>query len=238
MATRMRALAAALDAISSAEREPDALLADLAERARTVLGCDAASVHLDDAAPTSLVVSGRTIRAPLVAGERTLGVLVAEWRTPPPNGAALAPIAEALARGAAAALQAGRRLAEERAARAEAVRARPHARALIAALQTVVDASRGEDADLAARAKLDGAVKTARLVAHGTLDRLARLAELTEELAEALDPDDQEIAWLMRRDVEAAGEVVRRLQELSRFEEIDASGMAMLDLPASAAEAE
>ncbi|HEV8634597.1 MAG TPA: PAS domain-containing protein, partial [Chloroflexota bacterium] len=81
------------------------------------------------------------------------------------------------------------------------------------------------------RARLDGAVKTARLVAHELNNRLTSLTGLGGMLAES---DDAAVAGLAQRVVDTAtevGELVRRLQELKRFAETTSGvGSPMLDL--------
>jgi hypothetical protein len=81
------------------------------------------------------------------------------------------------------------------------------------------------------RARLDGAIKTARLVAHELNNRLTSLTGLGGMLAES---DDAAIADVAQRVVDSAtevGELVSRLQELKRFAETTSeAGSPMLDL--------
>ncbi|HEY3078782.1 MAG TPA: PAS domain-containing protein [Chloroflexota bacterium] len=102
------------------------------------------------------------------------------------------------------------------------------------ALEAIVLVARevtGRDDVIETRARLDGAIKTARLVAHELNNRLTSLTGLGGMLAES---DDPPIANLAQRVVDTAtevGELVSRLQELKRFAETTSGvGSPMLDL--------
>jgi PAS domain S-box-containing protein len=88
-------------------------------------------------------------------------------------------------------------------------------------------------AAIAERARLDGAVKTAHLVAHRLNNELAPVRGYGELLAEALEG---ELAVLARRVVhgaDGAAATVARLQRIVRFEETESAGVQMLDLDAA-----
>ena len=86
--------------------------------------------------------------------------------------------------------------------------------------------------------RLDGAVKTARLVAHELNNKLAYTLGYGELLIDVLTEDEpKRYAQAMTRGAADAAAIVDRLQRLIRFEERDyASGMPMLDLEASVAQ--
>ncbi len=88
-------------------------------------------------------------------------------------------------------------------------------------------------AAIAERARLDGAVKTAHLVAHRLNNELAPVRGYGELLAETLEG---ELAALARRVVQGADDAaatVARLQRIVRFEETESAGVQMLDLDAA-----
>jgi two-component system, sensor histidine kinase PdtaS len=93
---------------------------------------------------------------------------------------------------------------------------------------------------LSERARLDGAVKTARLVAHAVNNQLAFItgyAGLLLEDAEAAGTGPaQAQAEMLRQVLQAADNaaaMVARLQRIARFEETDQGGGPMLDLEAA-----
>jgi GAF domain-containing protein len=89
-----------------------------------------------------------------------------------------------------------------------------------------------EDA-IAERARLDGAVKTARLVAHQLNTKLAIVLGNAEMLRADLDGADAELADDVLQGADDAARIVARLQRLIRFEETEMAGIAMLDLDAA-----
>jgi methyl-accepting chemotaxis protein len=74
------------------------------------------------------------------------------------------------------------------------------------------------DAATTERVRFEGAVMTARGVAHELNNVLTALALTTGVLASTLDAEEQEIAEEIARTAERAIAVVRRLQEIVRFE--------------------
>jgi GAF domain-containing protein len=89
-----------------------------------------------------------------------------------------------------------------------------------------------------ASARLDGALKTARMVGHELNNKLAIVSGYGDMLIERLGPGEQSHTAL--RMVEAsdeAAQVLRRLQSIIRFEERTLGGVAFLDLDAATAQA-
>lgn len=83
------------------------------------------------------------------------------------------------------------------------------------------------------RARLDGAVKTSRLVAHELGNQLALVVGYGEHLALELTGAQAKYAEQILEGAEAAAETVGRLQQIMRFEETDIGGGPMLDLTAA-----
>jgi PAS domain-containing protein len=83
------------------------------------------------------------------------------------------------------------------------------------------------------RARLDGAVKTARLVAHELNTKLAIVVGNADMLRARLTGDEREQAEDVMYGAEEAARIVARLQRLIRFEETQLAGVAMLDLEAA-----
>src|SRR5205823_12570238 len=104
--------------------------------------------------------------APLIAAGQPFGLLVAAWREPRRPDPELLALADALAGCAAVAVHTARLLAESQRASAELER-------LVA---TVADSAR-----------LDGAIKTARLVAHELNNQLSPIRGYSEVLTEMLE---------------------------------------------------
>jgi hypothetical protein len=94
-------------------------------------------------------------------------------------------------------------------------------------------ASLGMRRAAAERAQLDGAVKTARLVAHELGNQLAIIIGYGEQLAAGLTGEQAEHAERVVAGAEAAGRIIARLQRIIRFEETDVGGGPMLDLVAA-----
>ena len=86
---------------------------------------------------------------------------------------------------------------------------------------------------IADRGRLDGAVKTARLVAHQLNTKLAIVIGNAEMLRADLDGPDAELADDVLQGADDAARIVARLQQLIRFEETEMAGIAMLDLDAA-----
>ena len=89
-----------------------------------------------------------------------------------------------------------------------------------------------------ASARLDGALKTARMVGHELNNKLAIVSGYGDLLVERLGPGEQ--AHTIQRMVEAsdeAAQVLQRLQSIIRFEERTLGGVAFLDLDAATARA-
>jgi GAF domain-containing protein len=83
------------------------------------------------------------------------------------------------------------------------------------------------------RARLDGAVKTARLVAHELNTKLAIVVGNADMLRERLNGEERDQAEDVMYGAEEAARIVARLQRLIRFEETQLAGIAMLDLEAA-----
>jgi GAF domain-containing protein len=86
---------------------------------------------------------------------------------------------------------------------------------------------------IAERARLDGAVKTARLVAHELNTKLAIVVGNADMLRERLVGEEREQAEDVLAGAEEAAAIVARLQRMIRFEETEMAGIAMLDLEAA-----
>jgi signal transduction histidine kinase len=150
--------------------------------------------------------------APLVAAGEPLGLLFAGWRTPRQPDPVLLAHADALAGCAAVAVRTARLVAEAQRTSAELER-------LVA---TAADAAR-----------LDGAIKAARLVAHELNNQLSPIRGYSEVLAEMLEGEPATLAERILRGAEASASTVARLQRIIRFEETETAGFRMLDLDAA-----
>ena len=150
--------------------------------------------------------------APLIAADEPFGLLFAAWLEPRRPDPELLALADALARCAAVAVHTARLLAESQRASAELER-------LVA---TVADAAR-----------LDGAIKTARLVAHELNNQLSPIRGYSEVLTEMLEGEPGMLAERILRGAEASAATVARLQRIIRFEETETAGFRMLNLEAA-----
>lgn len=83
-------------------------------------------------------------------------------------------------------------------------------------------------------ARLDGAIKTARLVAHQLNNQLSPVRGYSELLVGMTDGEARSFADRILRATDAAAATVARLQRIIKFEETDAGGYPMLDLDAAA----
>lgn len=90
-------------------------------------------------------------------------------------------------------------------------------------------------AALEQRARLDGAVKTIRLVAHELNNALTFLTGYGDMLLSETSGQAREIAGEMADAAARAAAIVDRLQQITRFAEIDRGAGAMLDLNAATA---
>ena len=86
---------------------------------------------------------------------------------------------------------------------------------------------------IAERGRLDGAVKTARLVADRLNNKLALLTGYGELLPRASPVDARRFAEKLLEGALEAAEIVARLQRIVRFEETAAADQPMLDLDAA-----
>lgn len=152
--------------------------------------------------------------APLIAADAPLGVLVAVWIRPRPEDPELIALADALARCAGVAVHTARLLCDVQRANVE--------------LERLV-------ATIAGTARFDGAIKTARLVAHELNNQLSPVRGYGELLATTLDGESAMLADRIVRSADAAATTVARLQRIIRFEETDAAGYTMLNLDAATA---
>lgn len=80
------------------------------------------------------------------------------------------------------------------------------------------------------RARLDGAVKTARRVAHELNNQLTPVAGYGEIVAQMAEGEMAELVGRMAQAARAAGETLHQLQRIIRFEEVEFGGAVMLDL--------
>jgi nitrogen-specific signal transduction histidine kinase len=87
---------------------------------------------------------------------------------------------------------------------------------------------------IAESARLDGAIKTARLVAHQLNNQLSPVRGYSELLADMLTGEPRSFAQRIARAADASSATVARLQRIIKFEETDAGGYTMLDLDAAA----
>ncbi|HEY3108902.1 MAG TPA: PAS domain-containing protein [Chloroflexota bacterium] len=109
---------------------------------------------------------------------------------------------------------------------------------IVAAMVVARDLTALHDA-LVERGRLDGAIKTARLVAHQLNNQLSLLTGYGELLADEGEGDAAEFARGIVRGARASAETIARLQRIIRFEEIDGGAdYLMLDLEASTSPAE
>jgi nitrogen-specific signal transduction histidine kinase len=83
---------------------------------------------------------------------------------------------------------------------------------------------------IAGRARLDGAVKTSRLLAHEINNQLALLVGYGTLLTGQVEGEVSESIATMVAAAEQIAELVHRLQGIVRFEETDLGGGPMLDL--------
>jgi PAS domain S-box-containing protein len=88
-------------------------------------------------------------------------------------------------------------------------------------------------AAIAERSRLDGAVKTARLVAHELNNKLALVRGYAEVLPDASPADAAWLAARLVRGAEEAAAIVARLQRIVRFEETATPVGPALDLDAA-----
>jgi PAS domain S-box-containing protein len=87
---------------------------------------------------------------------------------------------------------------------------------------------------IAESGRLDGAIKTARLVAHQLNNQLSPVRGYSELIVDITDGDARTFAQRILRAADNATDTVGRLQRIIRFEETDAGGYTMLDLDAAA----
>jgi PAS domain-containing protein len=87
---------------------------------------------------------------------------------------------------------------------------------------------------IAESGRLDGAIKTARLVAHQLNNQLSPVRGYSELILDMTDGDARTFASRILRAADNASATVGRLQRIIRFEETDAGGYTMLDLDAAA----
>ncbi len=87
---------------------------------------------------------------------------------------------------------------------------------------------------IAESGRLDGAIKTARLVAHQVNNQLSPVRGYGELLLDMTEGQAREFAERIVRAADAASATVARLQRIIRFEETDQNGYPMLDLDAAA----
>lgn len=123
---------------------------------------------------------------------------------------------------------------------AELPETRPFAPRQMAALQSLADHAAGAVEQARRRdtaedtARLDGALKTARLVGHELNNKLALVSGYGELLVDRLGPSEH--ASTVQRMIEASDDaalVLRRLQHIIRFEEHSLGGTSHLDLDAA-----
>jgi PAS domain S-box-containing protein len=104
---------------------------------------------------------------------------------------------------------------------------------IVAAMLVARDLTALHDA-LVERGRLDGAIKTARLVAHELNNQLSLLTGYGELLADEGEGDTAEFARGIVRGARASVDTIARLQRIIRFEEVDGGAdYPMLDLEAS-----
>ena len=86
---------------------------------------------------------------------------------------------------------------------------------------------------IAARARLDGAVLTARRAAHELNNQLAPLVGYGEILLSQIDGPSAELAAQMHASAVDAARTLAQLQRIIRFEQTEFGGQPMLDLEAA-----
>jgi len=104
---------------------------------------------------------------------------------------------------------------------------------IAAAVVAANDVTELHDA-IAEQARLDGAIKTVRRVAHDIGNALALVVGYGELVPPLFDPEAVRMVQMMARGATAASAMLARLQRIARFAEIDAGGGPMLDLDAAA----
>jgi PAS domain-containing protein len=114
-----------------------------------------------------------------------------------------------------------------------AVPLRDEGGAVVGAIEVARDVTDLETA-IEERARLDGAVKTIRLVAHELGNALTAVAAYGAILPEMVDGEASQIARDMANGAEEAGQLLQKLQRLARFQEMEFGGQVMLDVEASA----
>lgn len=82
-------------------------------------------------------------------------------------------------------------------------------------------------------ARLDGAIKTVRRVAHELGNQLAPVAGYSELLVTMVDGEAADLAARVSRSALGAAATLQRLQSIIRFEESEFGGQVMLDLDAA-----
>jgi nitrogen-specific signal transduction histidine kinase len=90
------------------------------------------------------------------------------------------------------------------------------------------------DRAIAERGRLDGAIKTVRLVAHELNNKLARVVGHADLLPRTDAPTAELVEEIVEGALEAA-EILARLQQIARFEEVEGVLGPMLDLRAASA---
>lgn len=106
--------------------------------------------------------------------------------------------------------------------------ARVHAQAA-----TLVQHERALREEVAARGRLEGAVRTTRAVAHELNNRLAVVVGYTELLTLELDGEAATFARMAYDSAREASATLERFQQIARYTETDLGGDPMLDLDAS-----
>jgi DNA-binding response OmpR family regulator len=173
--------------------------------------------RVDPEAQASLPSLVCSIAVPLVTDDGPLGLILIQWARDHTITTRDLAAAETLGRHATIAIRTARLLDETQRARAE--------------LESMMGV-------LQQQARLDGAIKTARLVAHELNNALSCIGVYGHLLTQDVQGESAEFAEEMMRGAEDAAKIVRRLQRLMRFEETEVGGLPMLDLSAATEPAE
>jgi PAS domain-containing protein len=235
MARQRAALRAALRDRAELQRQAERARAetlavlDAVDDGISVIGRDGDIVHLNRALRERLLARWGTLPT---TGEEFLGLLAQSG-----SGSESSPVpaVERALRGepTTALLCFHGRDGESRWVSAQVAPIREPGGEVVAAVMVSRDITEMRDA-IARDARLEGAVKTARLVAHELNNKLGIIAGYGELVAEHSEGETALLARPMVTAASEASEIVERLQRLIRFEEIGSPVGPMLDLGKSA----
>jgi signal transduction histidine kinase len=100
----------------------------------------------------------------------------------------------------------------------------------VASLRETLTRERAEHAEALDRARLQGALRTARRVTHELRNVLSPVAGYGELLARRLPDEDAVLADRLKNSALRAADFLSRLDRIVRYREVDFGGETMLDL--------